>query len=326
MSRKSQEILLLVFIIFIFFQIVFLTPKSVEKTDLINEIEQSSPMGNKGDQRMEGVHLVEGQGDSKEWELYSEIADGFIGQGVWKLKVVRVIFYSQAGDTYTVVGDQGEINYATKDIVISGKVFTSSSNGYEVKTNLVQYISKDKILKIPNEISVVGPKDNFGYRLFLKSTGMETFLENSLMIMKSKITAERTLNTSSGPKLVRIKSGMAHLSGKSNLLRFFEKVKISYEKFEVLAPEAFFVYKEKNDSPESILINGGVLIEGEQRQATAENVKIDVLQDQYVLRGSPKVVQDGDEIKGERIIFLNGGESVRVENANAVLDDTTDKK
>lgn len=301
-----------------------LTPSTMEHEESIAEIDPNAAKSS-SEQRMEGVHLVEGQGDQREWELYSETADGFVGQGVWQLKKVKVIFYARTGDSYKVIGDEGKINVSTKDIDITGHVFTSSTNGYEVRTSEVHYVSQDKILKIPTHLDVKGPQDKDGTRLILKSERMQTFLESSLMILEEQVYAERNLTTSSGTKLLQIHSGKAHISGKSNLLRFFDGVHVSYEKIQVRAPEAFFAYKEKSNAPDSIIMNGGVQIDGADRQATAENLKIDVSQDQYVLKGSPKVIQNGDEIVGEQITFLNGGNKVRVDKAHALVEDEVEK-
>lgn len=325
MKRFLYQSIIFLLFFFLFAEVILLTPSTLERQDTVAEIENNKNPSS-SEQRMEGVHLVEGQGDKKEWELYSISADGFIGQGVWQLKEVKVIFYARTGDFYKVVGEEGKINISTKDIDISGKVFISSTNGYEVRTDEVHYVSQDKILTIPGLVNTRGPKDKEGFRLNLKCVGMETFLENSLMIMKSDVFAERMLTSNSGQKLVKIQSGKAHISGKSNLLRFFDNVLIQYENFKVTAPEAFFAYKEKSDVPESILVNGGVNIDGMERKATAEHLKIDVTQDQYVLRGSPKVVQNGDEIIGDQITFVNGGNKVRVDKARALVEEAEDKQ
>jgi lipopolysaccharide export system protein LptA len=328
MKRIIHQFLLLSLFLFLFIELLFFVPKTLETNEAAvspTNTTQEEDAGSNG-QRMEGVHLVEGQGDKREGELFSSDAEGLIGQGVWNLKKVKVIFYARTGDFYKVIGDQGRIDTATKNIDIVGNVFTSSTNGYEVRTSELHYTSGEKILKLPASLVVRGPKDKAGYRLTVKSQSMITYLETSLMILDGNVIADRKMQSSAGlEKNVKIKSGMAHLSGKSNLVRFFNPVRVEYDHFEVNAPEAFFNYKENSDIPESILINGGVTVDGRNRKATTENLKIDVLQDQYILRGSPKVLQNGDEIVGEEIIFLNGGNKVRVEKARAFVEEVGGK-
>lgn len=320
-----QQGLLLGLFLFLFIELIFFVPKTLETSDaaLPTNTSLDQQLSESRGQKMEGVHLVEGQGDKRDWELFSTSAEGMLGQGVWDLKKVTVIFYARTGDSYKVTGDEGKIDTATKNIDIIGNVFTSSSNGYEVKTSELHYTSGDKILKLPQLLQIRGPKDKEGFRLSVKANSMLTYLETSLMILDGKVLSERKIRGPGGvEKNVKIKSGMAHLSGKSNLVRFFNPVQVIYDNFEVNAPEAFFSYKPQSDVPESILINGGVTVHGLNRQATTENMRIDVSQDQYILRGSPRVLQNGDEIVGEEIIFLNGGTKVRVEKARAYVEET----
>jgi LPS export ABC transporter protein LptC len=327
MAKLIKQILLLGLFLFLFIELLFFIPKVIESSEApVPSNNLSQPVEPTSNQKMEGVHLVEGQGDKQEWELFSSTAEGLIGQGIWNLKKVTVIFYATTGDAYKVVGDQGKIDTATKNIDIIGNVFTSSTNGYEVKTSELHYTSGEKILKMPAPLIVRGPKDKDGNRLTVKSDSMRTYLETSMMILESNVVAFRKMKSTAGSdKNVKIKSGMAHLSGKSNMVRFFNPVQVVYDNFEVNAPEAFFNYKANSDVPDSILVTGGVRVDGMNRKATTENLKIDVLRDQYILRGSPRVLQNGDEIVGEEIVFLNGGTKVRVEKARAFVEEVGGK-
>jgi LPS export ABC transporter protein LptC len=280
--------------------------------------------GNKGlvkqesDQHIERVHLVEGLGSSKEWELFAEAAEGFLGQGTWNLEKVKVIFYAQTGDAYTVQGKKGQIDMGSKDIDIVGNVSTHSTNGYDFVTPELHYRAKQKVLHAPKKLTLKGPKDQVGQRLHLQGNGITTFLDNSLMNIESEVVAERQM--ANGKKL-RIQSHKAQLSGRSNMVRFYEAVKMNYDEFTVHGPEALFAYKVGVDVPQAIVVNGGVQVADLEKRASAENLKIDVTEDRYILRGSPKVIQGNDEIKGEEIIFLDGGKKVRVQNVRALVDE-----
>ena len=105
------------------------------------------------------------------------------------------------------------------------------------------------------------------------------------------------------------------------MVRFYDSVKMQYDSFTVQGPEALFAYKNGTDVPKAIIVNGGVQVSDLEKKASAENVQIDVAEDRYVFRGSPKVVQGTDEVKGEEIIFLEGGKKVRIENIRARVQD-----
>lgn len=302
------------FLIFVFFvEVLLLGSRYLDKNE-----EPVAPANNllehKSDQKMEKIHLVEGLGSLKEWELYADSAEGFMGQGVWNLTKVKVIFYAKTGDSYVVQGKRGQID-GSKNIDIVGDVSTRSSNGYDFKTSSLHYKSATKVMSAPEKLRLQGPKDSAGNRLHLQGRGISTFLENSLMNIENDVIADRMM---SNGKNLKIQSNKAQLSGRSNLVRFYESVKMYYDTFSIQGPEALFAYQTgDSDLPKSIIINGGVQVADLEKNATGENLQIDVNDDKYILRGSPKVIQGADELRGEEIIFLEGGKKVKVESIKA---------
>lgn len=302
------------FLTFVFFiEVLLLGSRYLDRNDeSVNNI--NNLITTKSDQKMEKIHLVEGVGSTKEWELFADFAEGFIGQGVWNLTKVKVIFYAKTGDSYIVQGKRGQID-ASKNIDIVGDVSTRSSNGYDFKTSSLHYKSGTKVMNAPESLRLQGPKDSSGNRLRLQGRGISTFLENSLMNIENEVIAERVMENG---KNLNIKSNKAQLSGQSNLVRFYDSVKMYYDSFSIQGPEALFAYQSRDaDVPKSIIINGGVQVTDLEKVASGENLQIDVSDDRYVLRGSPKLIQGTDELKGEEIIFLEGGKKVKVESIKA---------
>lgn len=277
----------------------------------------------KADQRMEKVHLVEGLGTKKEWELFAETAEGYLGQGVWNLSQVKVIFYAQTGDSYVVQGKRGQIDVQSKNIDIVGDVATHSTNGYEFVTSSLHYKTATKTMNAPEHLRLKGPKDQSGYRLRLQGRGITTFLENSLMNIENDVVADRIM---SNGKSLKIQSNKGQLSGSSNMVRFYDSVKLYYDNFSIQGPEALFAYKAGEDVPQSIIINGGVQVSDLEKSASAENLQIDVTDDRYIFRGSPKVIQGADELKGEEIVFLDGGKKVKIEAIKAKVQSNEEKQ
>ena len=69
-----------------------------------------------------------------------------------------------------------------------------------------------------------------------------------------------------------------------------------------------------------MLISGGTRVTDHDKLATSEKVMVHFDDDRYVFSGSPRVVQNGDELVGDEISFLNGGKQVKVSNARAKID------
>lgn len=321
MAIFLQKVLFYLLIATFFVEILVIGSQYLEKQEVASPIREAKT--NSADQKMERVHLVEGLGSSKEWELFAQAAEGFIGQGIWNLQKVKVVFYATTGDSYVVQGQRGQIDMGSKDIDIVGEVSTHSSNGYQIYTPSVHYRAQVKVLEAPQALTLIGPKDRSGQRLRLKGGGVTTFLENSLMNLENQVTAEREL---SNGKPLRIQSRKAQLSGRSNMVRFYDSVKMYYDNFLVQGPEALFAYNTGTDVPKSIIVNGGVQASDLEKKASAENLQIDVSEDRYVFKGSPKVIQGGDELRGEEVVFLEGGKKVRIENIKARVEDQQEVK
>jgi LPS export ABC transporter protein LptC len=320
-SAFVQKLIFYLLLAAFFFEVLLIGSQFIEKNEGL--MPRKDLFEHTADQKMERVHLVEGLGSSKEWELFAEAAEGYIGQGVWNLENVKVVFYARTGDSYVVQGKRGQIDVGSKDIDIVGDVSTHSTNGYEFVTPALHYRSKAKVLNAPEALSLKGPKDQAGQRLRLRGRGITTYLENSLMNIESDVVAERQM---SNLKNLKIQSRKAQVSGRSNMVRFYDSVTMYYDNFSIQGPEALFAYKADADVPQAIVINGGVQISDVDKKASAENLKIDLLEDRYVLRGSPRVQQGSEEIKGEEIIFLEGGKKVRIENVKARVNDDQEVK
>ena len=63
-----------------------------------------------------------------------------------------------------------------------------------------------------------------------------------------------------------------------------------------------------------------------EKFATAENLNVQFEQDKYVFKGHPRVVQDNDEMRGDEIVFLEGGKKVLVQKVRAKVDEKSLEK
>jgi LPS export ABC transporter protein LptC len=270
------------------------------------------------DQHMEKVHLVESKEGRRDWELYSDTADGFMGKGLWSLTQVKVLFYTLIGDSYTVTGKTGFIDTNSRNIEIKGNVLTQSTNGYEFRSESIYFDSQAKTLTSPEKVKMKGPKDQNGQRLTLSGSNMKTLLDSSLMEINKEVETQRALNSGENMK---IQSDLAQFSGKSNMGRFAGQVKIFYNSMLLTGPEATFVYKPGTNLPTSMMLVGGVKVTGDEKIATSENLKVDFENKRYIFRGSPRMVHNGDELIGDEIVFLDGGKRVKVENVKAKVED-----
>ncbi|MDG0816754.1 LPS export ABC transporter periplasmic protein LptC [Bdellovibrio svalbardensis] len=278
------------------------------------EVEPTSTVA---EQRMGGVHLVESQQGLRDWELFANSAEGSQSAGTWKLHQVRVLFYNKEKVEFTVTGDQGSIDAKSKDLSIIGNVTTKSENGYSFMTPSVYYSSLKRIIQSPEQVTMKGPRDSSGEGLVLKGRSMQVLVDESKMIIKENVTAQKPMKEG---KTFDVAADGAEFSGKSKEARFLGKVRMTYDNMRLEGPEASFLYDSGASILSSVAVKGGVKVSDADKFATAQTVNLDLLANKYVFKGSPRIIQNNDELTGEEIIFLEGGKKVKIERVRAKME------
>lgn len=277
----------------------------------------TAPSSTLAEQKMGGVHLVESQSGTRDWELFAESAEGSQGEGTWRLQKVRVLFYNKEKVEFTVTGDEGAIDSKSKDLSVVGNVVTRSENGYIFQTPSIFYSSVTRRIVSPQSVQMQGPRDSTGAGLFLKGASMKVLVDQSKMIIEKSVTAQKPMKEG---KTFDIVADGAEFSGRSREARFLGSVRMTYDNMKLEGPEASFLYGAGADILRSVSINGGVKVSDVDKFATSESVSLDLLANKYIFKGRPKVIQNNDELTGEEIIFLEGGKKVKVERVRAKVE------
>ena len=84
--------------------------------------------------------------------------------------------------------------------------------------------------------------------------------------------------------------------------------------FNVRAPLANFNYSNASKALISILLKNGVEFTEADRKGTCNELEMNLVENKMTMRGQPKVQQGEDEIKGQEIVFLDGGKKVKITN------------
>ena len=315
MKRLGQYVLGFFFLVLVV-QVVILAPKTVEEPES-HEVLAPTEVTQKIDQVMHGAHLVETRESQKEWELWADEALSFKALDRWNLKKVKAVFFGKNGVFFTVTGETGVVETKTKNMRVEGNVLTRSSNGYTFRTEVVEYDSEKRLLLSPGAVQMVGPPDKQGGGLKLRGQKMDLSIETSLMNVSGKVEAEKDF-----PKERRlfIHSDNAQFSSHSNLARFYNNVVMDMDTMRITGPEAQFNYDAKEEQVSSVLVRGGVRVTDVDKWATSERLLVNFSKETYVFQGKPRVIQNNDELVGEKITFFEGGKRVSVEGARARMD------
>lgn len=321
MSRLGR-IVLLILLSLLFIQVLIGFPisleHSAEPSEIVHAQEQIEDGKGNREHEMGTIHVVEGREGSRDWELFAEQAEGSENQGTLKVTSVKVHFYSKGRLEFVVTGKTGQVDTKTKDMKIFGDVVTRASNGYLFKADEVDYEASSRILRSPGKVRIFGPEDAQDGDLSMEGGSLEAKVDEGFMTVRPQVVAKRTI---SGSRSFVIKAGGAKLSRVDSLVEFFDQVVIEIETMRIEGPRARFVYRNKSDLLQSVLFQGGVKVSDIDKYATSDQVRFDPEQNQFVLTGRPRVVQNQDEIVGEQIIFLDGGKRVKVEKMRARVEE-----
>lgn len=314
---NKYSLLFAVVVIFIFLEILFISPKILEKPsdDVVPIDTQQAVLPTKKkdaiEQKALGVHLVENNENKKGYELFASEASGS-SEAQWVLKKVKAQFFSDNNANFAVMGDVGEIDGMTKDMNIRGNVITSSTNGYQFKTDSLKYVSKEKIMKSDDSVYMQGPPDKKGAGFKLTGTGLLVDLKTNKMKILSHVEADKMIDL----KKFNLSCDSAEFSNTTEEALFSGQVKMILGTSHLSAPQARFFYSKVQKSLEKIVLTNGVRLADVDKVATCKELEIDLLEDKMVLRGQPKVQQGEDEIHGDEIVFLENGKKVKINRVN----------
>ncbi len=330
MKNRFVQIALSLALLGLLIQIVLVAPSQIRdagtKASLLPapDVEEAitpkknPPASGEVDQSMSGMHMIETQEGQKEWELWSDKAIGMKGKEEFELQNVKTVFFSESGVTFTVTGNKGHVLSKTKDMRIEGDVVTRSSNGYVFRTESMEYQSQTRLLSALNKVEMIGPKDVQGHALHLTGVGMKASLASSTVEILSDVKAQKGID---GGRNALIRSQRSLFSGKDRTARFLGDVVLDMDAMRITGPEASFVYDSKKDVVRTVEFNGGARVSDAEKWATSQNLKVDFESNKFIFRGNPRVVQNNDELRGEEIVFLDGGKQVEVKRARATVDD-----
>lgn len=318
-NRVVQGLLTVVFLALLI-QVVLVAPNQIRDAESRAALlpAPALPSGNDIDQSMNGMHMIETHEGQKEWELWSDKATSLKTKEILELEAVKAILFSDDGVTFTVTGKTGTVQTKSKNLRVEGDVVTRSSNGYVFRTHSLDYDSATRTLKTMSPVEMVGPRDPQGHSLGLSGAGMEAHLQASTMEVLRDVRSQKMLDDG---KKALIRSQRARFSAHDRSASFIGDVVLDMDSMRITGPEAKFVYDADSEALKTVIFTGGARVSDSDKWATAENLKIDFEKNRFIFRGKPRVVQNNDELRGEEIIFLDGGKKVQVQGARAKVDE-----
>jgi LPS export ABC transporter protein LptC len=299
-------------------EIVVFSPKDTGLSTQLKD-QKTQAIDKDGGQWMEGVHLIETTEGRREWELRADRAMSLAEKANWDLKKVNAKFFGKNddGSFFTVTGDEGQVVTQAKNMYVHGNVIVRSSNGYEFKTQSVNYDSQTRSLKTNDPVQMFSVGDADGGAMDLTGVGLLADMGAQTMDVLRDVKLNRELKD--GRKVI-VRSEKARFYSKNKSADFSGRVIVDIGASRITGPLARFQYDSEKKALSSMEVEGGVNLTDVDKWATAKKVKMSFIQDQFVLTGSPRLVQDSEELVGDQIVFSEGGKKVEVSRGRAKFD------
>jgi len=112
--------------------------------------------GRRADANLKDVCYTEVRNGFKEWVLNADSASYFEHTGNLLLNRIHMVFYGKNGKRISLTGEKGKLNTTTKDIEVHGNIVVISEDGYQLKTDSLNYFSSKRYMFTKDRVWIEG--------------------------------------------------------------------------------------------------------------------------------------------------------------------------
>jgi LPS export ABC transporter protein LptC len=148
----------------------------------------TEPVATNADYRLKQIHLQEQGRDGSRWQLDAEYSETFEEQNkTTMMKVIVKVDQAAKGDkpsrSWTVTGDEGELNQESKDVVLRGNVVLVSSDGLRLETDRLNWDADEQ------RAWTQGPVVIYRSGAIVRGTGFESRVAEEVTSIKGRVRA-----------------------------------------------------------------------------------------------------------------------------------------
>ena len=163
--------------------------RRIPKEDSLGfELRDTEPAATNADYRLKQVHLQEQGRDGSRWQLDAEYAETFEEQNKTTMRKVTIkVDQPSKGDrasrSWTVTGDEGDLNQDTKNVELRGHVVLVSSDGLRLETDRLRWDAEGQRAWTEDPVVI--------YRAgaVVRGTGFESKVAEEISSIKGRVRA-----------------------------------------------------------------------------------------------------------------------------------------
>jgi LPS export ABC transporter protein LptC len=110
------------------------------------------------DLRLKNIDYTQTRGTVKQWELEAEAASYFRERNLAHFEEIKLTCFSEDGGRITLEGKEGEFNTDTQIVHLSGQILVTSDDGYQFRTDFLDFNASENEIFTLAAIELAGPK------------------------------------------------------------------------------------------------------------------------------------------------------------------------
>src|SRR6266850_2779509 len=191
--RKAPLIILSLVVVFLSVVVGVLVHRARTPRAIATE-----PAASNADYRLKRVRLQETGRDGSRWQLDAEYSETFEERNTTSMKKVTIKVdqpskNATSARSWTVTGDEGDLNQETKDVELRGNVVLVSSDGLRLETDRLRWDSDAQRAWTEDPVVI--------YRAgaVVRGTGFESKVAEEISSIKGRVRATFTRGASGEP-------------------------------------------------------------------------------------------------------------------------------
>jgi LPS export ABC transporter protein LptC len=158
----------------------------------------TEPAATTADYRLKQVRLQETGRDGSRWQLDAEYSETFEERNTTSMKKVTIKVdqpskNATSARSWTVTGDEGDLNQETKDVELRGNVVLVSSDGLRLETDRLRWDSDAQRAWTTEPVTIYRPGT------VVRGTGFESRVAEEATSIKGRVRAVFTRGTAGEP-------------------------------------------------------------------------------------------------------------------------------
>jgi lipopolysaccharide transport protein LptA len=221
-------------------------------------------------------------------------------------------------DVYNISSELGSYQIKNDKVVLEKNVSVSTSHGYKVLTDKLEYFAKTKKINSSDIVSISG-KTPSGEQLSIEGIGINGDLGSGDFSIVKKIS------TKFGKNLM-ISSQHASFNTNKDVVVFEKDLVAKKDNLDIKGDKLVVKYVSTGEIKD-IEVLGNVMIQaGDKKYALCDRAVMKDRSSQVELTGKPEFHVDKDIIVGQKIVFFADSDEVYVEKVKAEVSEQTVRK